>query len=87
MDPKAKGGPQAIEAADIIVNGKEKRSVLFVCLGNICRSPLAEGVFLNEAKQKGVLHQVWCACLVRRLTARISMVLLRLWHHAFFPPF
>lgn len=24
-------------------------SILFVCLGNICRSPLAEGVFRNEA--------------------------------------
>ena len=24
-----------------------KTSILFVCLGNICRSPMAEGVFLN----------------------------------------
>ncbi|MFQ5633881.1 MAG: low molecular weight protein-tyrosine-phosphatase [Gammaproteobacteria bacterium] len=24
---------------------REKRSVLFVCMGNICRSPMAEGVF------------------------------------------
>ncbi|ATU93472.1 low molecular weight protein-tyrosine-phosphatase [Phyllobacterium zundukense] len=31
------------------------RSVLFVCLGNICRSPLAEGVFRTvlEAEEKG----------------------------------
>lgn len=28
-------------------------SVLFVCLGNICRSPLAEGVFLHLAKAAG----------------------------------
>lgn len=29
-------------------------SLLFVCLGNICRSPLAEGVFLHLAEQRGV---------------------------------
>lgn len=28
-------------------------SVLFVCLGNICRSPTAEGVFSYKAKQHG----------------------------------
>jgi protein-tyrosine phosphatase len=28
--------------------------VLFVCLGNICRSPLAEGVFLHLAHEAGV---------------------------------
>jgi protein-tyrosine phosphatase len=28
--------------------------VLFVCLGNICRSPLAEGVFIHLAKEAGV---------------------------------
>ena len=27
--------------------------VLFVCLGNICRSPLAEGIFSNLAKNRG----------------------------------
>lgn len=29
-------------------------SVLFVCLGNICRSPLAEGVFLHMADEAGI---------------------------------
>ena len=29
-------------------------SILFVCLGNICRSPLAEGVFAHLAKQADV---------------------------------
>ncbi|MEP7452597.1 low molecular weight protein-tyrosine-phosphatase [Phyllobacterium sp. SB3] len=29
------------------------RSVLFVCLGNICRSPLAEGVFGSVLKAEG----------------------------------
>lgn len=28
--------------------------LLFVCLGNICRSPLAEGVFLAVAQERGV---------------------------------
>ena len=28
--------------------------VLFVCLGNICRSPLAEGVFLNLVHGRGL---------------------------------
>jgi len=29
-------------------------SILFVCLGNICRSPLAEGIFLHLARQRGL---------------------------------
>lgn len=29
-------------------------SVLFVCLGNICRSPLAEGVFRHKAEALGL---------------------------------
>ena len=31
-----------------------KQGLLFVCLGNICRSPLAEGVFLHLAQERGV---------------------------------
>jgi protein-tyrosine phosphatase len=27
--------------------------LLFVCMGNICRSPLAEGIFLHLAKERG----------------------------------
>ncbi|MCV0394433.1 MAG: low molecular weight phosphotyrosine protein phosphatase [Rhizobiaceae bacterium] len=30
------------------------RSILFVCLGNICRSPLAEGVFRTVAAERGL---------------------------------
>jgi protein-tyrosine phosphatase len=30
------------------------RSVLFVCLGNICRSPLAEGVFRHLVRAEGL---------------------------------
>ncbi len=29
-------------------------SVLFVCLGNICRSPLAEAAFRQEAERAGL---------------------------------
>ncbi|HEX9965336.1 MAG TPA: low molecular weight protein-tyrosine-phosphatase [Allosphingosinicella sp.] len=31
-----------------------KTSVLFVCLGNICRSPLAEAAFRREAERLGI---------------------------------
>lgn len=31
--------------------------VLFVCLGNICRSPLAEGLFIHMARARGALHR------------------------------
>lgn len=31
---------------------KEKTKVLFICLGNICRSPAAEGAFQNLIQQK-----------------------------------
>src|SRR3546814_15777570 len=30
------------------------KSVLFVCLGNICRSPLAEAAFSREARRLGL---------------------------------
>ena len=32
--------------------------VLFVCTGNICRSPTAEGVFLHMARSRGVLERL-----------------------------
>ncbi|MFV0386661.1 low molecular weight protein-tyrosine-phosphatase [Paracoccus sp. (in: a-proteobacteria)] len=31
-----------------------KPAILFVCLGNICRSPLAEGAFRAEAARRGL---------------------------------
>lgn len=33
--------------------------VLFVCLGNICRSPLAEATFNNLVKQRGLQGNLW----------------------------
>ena len=35
-------------------------SVLFVCLGNICRSPIAEGVFKELVKQKQLDDLIQC---------------------------
>ncbi|MDU0201270.1 low molecular weight protein-tyrosine-phosphatase [Paenibacillus sp. MAH-36] len=32
--------------------------VLFVCLGNICRSPMAEAVFHHQVKQAGLEHAI-----------------------------
>lgn len=36
---------------------EETVSVLFVCLGNICRSPLAEAVFRKKVEQAGLAHR------------------------------
>ena len=35
----------------------DKISVLFVCLGNICRSPAAEAIFKNLINKKGISNQ------------------------------
>ena len=35
----------------------DKKKILFVCLGNICRSPSAEAVFAGIAKNRGMAHQ------------------------------
>ena len=32
----------------------KKKSVLFVCLGNICRSPAAEAIFIDLIKKRGL---------------------------------
>lgn len=34
-----------------------KQRILFVCLGNICRSPLAEGIFIQEVEKRGLSHK------------------------------
>ncbi|QNL22174.1 low molecular weight phosphotyrosine protein phosphatase [Hyphobacterium sp. CCMP332] len=33
-----------------------KIKVLFVCLGNICRSPMAEGLMISKIKARGIDH-------------------------------
>jgi protein-tyrosine phosphatase len=35
----------------------ETIGVLFVCMGNICRSPMAEALFRHHAEAEGVLHR------------------------------
>ncbi|MEW5837328.1 MAG: low molecular weight protein-tyrosine-phosphatase [Pseudomonadota bacterium] len=36
----------------------EKSSVLFVCMGNICRSPTAEGVFARKVSEAGLGQRI-----------------------------
>lgn len=38
-------------------DGQDKVGVLFVCLGNICRSPLAKWLFVARATRRGVLDR------------------------------
>lgn len=38
---------------------QSKVSVLFVCMGNICRSPTAEGVFRHTVKQRNLLDNIY----------------------------
>lgn len=35
-----------------------KIKVLFVCLGNICRSPLAEAIFKHKLNDRGLTNQI-----------------------------
>lgn len=35
-------------------------NVLFICLGNICRSPLAEGIFKNLVGEMGLSSEISC---------------------------
>jgi protein-tyrosine phosphatase len=35
------------------LNNNKKHKILFVCLGNICRSPMAEEVFRSLANRSG----------------------------------
>ncbi len=37
---------------------KPKISVLFVCMGNICRSPTAEGVFRHFVQEAGLVDRI-----------------------------
>lgn len=37
----------------------EKVKVLFVCMGNICRSPTAHGVFEQRVKERGLADRIY----------------------------
>lgn len=39
---------------------KPDLNVLFVCLGNICRSPLAEAVFRRQVAERGLAARIAC---------------------------
>ena len=34
--------------------------ILFICMGNICRSPCAEGIMQNLVKQRGLENEFEC---------------------------
>ncbi len=40
------------------INSNERVKVLFVCMGNICRSPTAHGVFRHLVKISDLTHQI-----------------------------
>lgn len=40
------------------MNDIQRVRVLFVCMGNICRSPTAQGVFRSLVEREGVSHRV-----------------------------
>jgi protein-tyrosine phosphatase len=48
----------SLEKGDLksISSAMARKKILFVCLGNICRSPLAEAVFKHKVKAKGLDH-------------------------------
>lgn len=46
---KAQGGGQT-----------QRLRVLFVCMGNICRSPMAEGAFRHQVEQVGLAERIVC---------------------------
>jgi protein-tyrosine phosphatase len=41
-----------------MTDAKKKTSVLFVCMGNICRSPTAEGVFRYHVEGAGLAEHI-----------------------------
>jgi protein-tyrosine phosphatase len=53
--------PEVLDETEIMYIEKKRQSpitnILFVCLGNICRSPLAEAIFLSHACLAGVEDQ------------------------------
>jgi len=40
------------------MKNKEKIGVIFICMGNICRSPTAEAVFRHQVEQAGLTEQI-----------------------------
>jgi len=54
-DAAAAAAPEPGDATAAASGGKnQRRGVLFVCLGNICRSPTAEAVFRAAVERRGL---------------------------------
>jgi protein-tyrosine phosphatase len=50
--------PRHSTSSDLDTSGAPARvGLLFVCLGNICRSPLAKWIFAHQAQKRGVLDR------------------------------
>ena len=52
------GKSAAADAADATASADEAIHVLMVCTGNICRSPVAEGVLRHKLQQAGLAQRV-----------------------------
>ena len=50
-----------------------KRKILFVCLGNICRSPLAEGIAKDINKKEDLSHIPFLQKILARPTYQINL--------------
>jgi hypothetical protein len=50
-------------------------SVLFLCMGNICRSPTAHGVFRQKVQHAGLAHKVFVTSAGTHPTGAASMLL------------
>ena len=46
------------------------QTVLIICVGNICRSPIAEALFLARLKQEGLLNIEVCSAGLAALVGR-----------------
>lgn len=46
--------------SDTQATGGPEIQVLFVCLGNICRSPMAEAIFRRQVERNGLHQRIGC---------------------------
>ena len=48
------------------LNNKKIKRILFICLGNICRSPMAEAVMCKLVKERGLSadYEIYSAGLI-----------------------
>jgi protein-tyrosine phosphatase len=59
----AAASPRRASRIWILFEGMEKRAILFVCTGNICRSPTAEAVLRHLAAKEGLELEIRSAGL------------------------